>query len=211
MKALLFDFDGTLLDTNELIIETFLYVLNEKFPGKYKAEDCYRFIGPSLKETFDELTPGETEAMIAKYQDWNGLHHDRLVKHYEGVVETLHTLHDMGIRLAVVSTKRRANIIRGLNVLGVLDLFEWIVGFEDTPYVKPHPAPILFALEKLGVAKEDAIMIGDNFHDIQGGKNAGVRTAGVAWSFRGKAFLEQFHPDYMLEKMEDLIAIVKEA
>lgn len=211
IKALLFDFDGTLLDTNELIIETFLHVLNKRFPGKYKVEDCYRFIGPSLKETFDEETPGETVEMIEAYQAWNGEHHDQLVKQYDGVIETLTQLHEMGIRLVIVSTKRRENIVRGLNVLGVLHLFEFMVGFEDAEHVKPHPAPILLAIEKLGLTKDDVMMIGDNSHDIEGGQNAGVRTAGVAWSFKGKDYLQQFKPDYMLEHMQDLILIVKGA
>ena len=78
-------------------------------------------------------------------------------------------------------------------------------------HVKPDPEPILLAVEKLGIAKEDAIMIGDNSHDILGGKNAGVRTAGVAWALKGRDFLQQFNPDYMLEHMSDLISIVKEA
>ena len=65
------------------------------------------------------------------------------------------------------------------------------------------------ALEKLGVSKEEAVMIGDNSHDIEGGKNAGVRTAGVAWSAKGESYLQQFNPDYMLHHMSDLIEIVK--
>ncbi|WP_431027869.1 pyrophosphatase PpaX [Lysinibacillus sp. LZ02] len=211
IKALLFDFDGTLLDTNELIIETFLHVLNERFPGQYKAEDCLPFIGPSLKETFDTLTPGETEMMITKYREWNLIHHDDLVKEYDGVVETLEKLKEMGVRLVIVSTKRRDSIARGLNILGASHLFEFVVGLEDVTHVKPHPEPILLALEKLGLVKEEVIMIGDNSHDIEGGKNAGVCTAGVSWAFKGRAFLQQFNPDYMLEHMSDLISIVKEA
>lgn len=209
MKALLFDFDGTLLDTNELIIETFLHVLNDKFPGQYTAQDCLKFIGPSLKETFDELTPNESEEMVARYREWNAVHHDALVKGYDAVLETLQQLKEMGLRLAVVTTKNRAGIARGMRVLGAEGLFEACITSDDVTHVKPHPEPILLALEKLGVAKEEALMIGDNSHDIEGGKNAGVRTAGVAWSFKGENYIRACKPDFVLQHMTDLLDIVK--
>ena len=210
-KALLFDFDGTLLDTNDLIVQTFMQIFDEIFPGQFSTQDCLKFIGPSLKQTFDELTPGRTDEMIAKYKKWNAQHHDELVKGYDAVLETLEQLHAMGIKLAIVSTKGREGISRGMKVLGAGHLFDVIVGIDDVTHVKPHPEPILLALQKLGVTKEEAIMIGDNSHDIEGGKNAGVRTAGVAWSAKGEAFLQQFKPDYMLHHMRDLIEIVKGA
>lgn len=210
-KALLFDFDGTLLDTNELIIQTFMHVLNKRFPGQYEPKDCVKFIGPSLTETFTDIAPNEVEELIKEYREWNHTHHDELVKEYEGVVETLEKLKEMGLRLVIVSTKRRETIARGLDIMGVAHLFEFVIGIDDVTHVKPDPEPILLAIKKLGVAKEEAIMIGDNSHDILGGKNAGVRTAGVAWALKGRDFLQQFNPDYMLEHMSDLISIVKEA
>ena len=207
--ALLFDFDGTLLNTNELIVQTFMQIFDEKFPGKYSTQDCLQFIGPSLQQTFDELTPGETDRMIAKYKEWNAANHDALVTGYDAVLETLEELHAMGIKLAIVSTKSSEGLARGLNVLKAAHLFEVIVGVDDVEHVKPHPEPVLLALEKLGVSKEEAIMIGDNSHDIEGGKNAGVRTAGVAWSAKGADYLNRYEPTYMLEHMRDLIDIVK--
>lgn len=209
IKALLFDFDGTLLNTNELIIQTFMTLFDEKFPGQFTRDDCLRFIGPSLKQTFEELTPGEEDLMIAKYREWNSAHHDELVSEYEGVVSTLEQLKELGIRLAIVSTKRTETIERGLRVMKAEHLFEVKVSIDDVENVKPDPEPILLALKLLGVAKDEVIMIGDNSHDIEGGKNAGVKTAGVAWSIKGEAFLKQYHPDYMLQHMTDLLSIVK--
>lgn len=209
IKACLFDFDGTLLNTNELIIQTFMHIFDEKFPGQFSREDCLQFIGPSLKQTFDNLTPNESDEMIAKYREWNIAHHDELCTEYDGVVETLEKLKEMGIRLAIVSTKKRDGIERGMKLLGVTHLFEHYIGIDDVEHVKPHPEPILLALEKLGVSKEEAIMIGDNSHDIEGGQNAGVKTAGVAWAIKGEDYLRSLDPDYMLQHMSDLIAIVK--
>ncbi|BDH62927.1 pyrophosphatase PpaX [Lysinibacillus sp. PLM2] len=209
MKALLFDFDGTLLNTNDLIIQTFMHVLEERFPGVYKPEDCIQFIGPSLKETFEEIAPEEVEDMILKYRTWNHEHHDELVTEYEGVIETLEQLKAQGIRLAIVSTKRRDTIERGLDIMGARHFFEFWIGIEDVTNVKPDPEPVLLAIEKLGVDKGEVMMIGDNYHDIEAGKNAGVKTAGVSWSLKGEAFLKQFNPDYILYHMSDLLSIVK--
>lgn len=208
-KALLFDFDGTLLNTNDLIVQTFMHIFDERFPGQYSTEDCLKFNGPSLKQTFDELTPGETETMIAKYREWNAAHHDELVTSYDGVIETLEELHSLGIKMAVVSTKNKEGLARGMNVLKVEHLFDAIVSSDDVEHVKPHPEPILLALQKLRVEKDETIMIGDNSHDIEGGKNAGVRTAGVAWSAKGVDYLMSHKPTYMLGHMRDLLEIVK--
>lgn len=209
IKALLFDFDGTLLNTNDLIIQTFMHVLNERFPGQYSPKDCLKFLGPSLKQTMSDIAPGEEDAMIAKYRKYNELHHDALVTQYPDVVPTLEQLKAMGLKLAIVSTKRNGMIDRGLSVLGANHLFDVRIGTDDVKNVKPDPEPVLLALERLGVNKEEAIMIGDNSHDIEAGHNAGIRAAGVAWAFKGPEYLQQFKPEYMLHHMTDLLDIVK--
>lgn len=209
MKALLFDFDGTLLNTNELIIQSFMHVLEERFPGQYSPKDCINFLGPSLHETFSAIAPDAVEEMTSKYRAWSIDNHDALVTEYEGVVATLQELHAQNIRLVIVSTKRRSMVEKGLNVLGITHLFEFIIGFDDVTHVKPHPEPILLALEKLQVSPEDVMMIGDNSHDIEAGQRANVKTAGVAWALKGEAYLRQYSPTYILQHMSDLLTIVK--
>ncbi len=210
VKGLLFDFDGTLLNTNELIIQTFMHVLNERFPGQFSPKDCLKFIGPSLKQTFNDIAPGEEEALIAKYRAWNLEHHDELVSQYPDVVSTLEQLKAQGILLAIVSTKRNDTIDRGLSILGATHLFDVRIGTDNVKNVKPDPEPVLLALERLGVDKADAIMIGDNSHDIEAGHRAGVRAAGVAWAIKGEAYLQQYQPEFILHHMTDLLDIVKE-
>lgn len=209
MKALLFDFDGTLLNTNELIIRTFMHVLNDRFPGQYSPQDCIKFIGPSLKETFEQIAPNEVDELIAKYRQWNHAYHDQYVKEFDGVNETLEQLKRQGHKLAIVSTKKKETIERGLKLMNAEHYFEFWIGLEDVSKVKPDPEPVLLALDRLKMPKEEAFMIGDNYHDILAGKNAGVKTAGVAWSIKGEDYLRQFQPDYMLHHISDLLTIVK--
>lgn len=208
IKGLLFDFDGTLLDTNELIIQTFLHVLEPEFPGKFTREDMIPFIGPSLMESFSTIDPNRAEEWVRQYRIWNDKHHDELAKEFDGVTSTLYALREKGIRLAIVSTKALESLSKGIRLLGIEDLIEVVVSMDDVKNVKPDPEPILLALKKLHLEKENVLMIGDNPHDIIGGQNAGVRTAGVAWSLKGEGFLMQFKPDYMLHHMSDLLLIV---
>ena len=147
--------------------------------------------------------------MIAKYRKWNLAHHDEYVTEFDGVNSTLEQLKEQGIKMAIVSTKKRDTIERGLKLMKAEHYFEFYIGIEDVKNVKPNPEPVLLALEKLGVSNEEALMIGDNYHDIVAGKNAGVKTAGVAWSIKGEEYLKQFNPDYMLYHMTDLLGIVK--
>ncbi|ALC84509.1 pyrophosphatase [Bacillus sp. FJAT-22090] len=208
-KALLFDFDGTLLNTNELIIETFLHVLGDKFPGKYNRESVLPFLGPPLAETFNTIDPNLTKALIEAYRSWNIQMHDQMAVPFDGVVDTLYKLKDEGYKLAVVSTKRRVMIDKGIKLMQCENLFDTIVGIDDVKQPKPDPEPIELALKKLNVKKEDALMIGDNLHDIVGGQRAGVDTAAVAWSLKGEAFLATFLPTYMLHHINDLLIIAK--
>ncbi|AXH99877.1 pyrophosphatase PpaX [Sporosarcina sp. PTS2304] len=209
ITTLLFDFDGTLADTNELIISSFRHVLDEHFPGQFKRPDILPFIGPTLRDTFSSIAPDKTEQLIQQYREWNTANHDAVVTEFEGVTDTLHELQTRGIKMAVVSTKKRDMVERGLTLLGITSYFETVIGLDDITNPKPDPEPLLLALERLGSTPQEALMIGDNFHDILGGQNAGVRTAAVAWALKGEDYLQTFKPDFMLHHMSDLLPIVE--
>lgn len=207
ITTLLFDFDGTLLDTNELIIQTFQTVLNAYYPGKYEREDILPFLGPTLRETFESIDPEKTEEMIAEYRTWNLANHDAFASEFDGVTETLRQLKNEGLKMAIVSTKRNEMVLRGLRLIEAEDLFDTVIGLDDVQHAKPHPEPLLLAMERLGSTPDETMMIGDNIHDILGGKNAGVRTAGVAWSAKGEKFIRDQNPDYVLQHISDLLSI----
>ncbi|MGG3571531.1 pyrophosphatase PpaX [Bacillus gobiensis] len=207
VNTILFDLDGTLINTNELIIASFLHTLEHYFPGKYKREQVLPFIGPSLHTTFTGLKPGHEEDMIKMYREFNHKMHDELVTEYETVYETLEQLKQSGFKLGIVTTKLKNTVTMGLKLTGLERFFEAIVTLDDVENEKPHPEPVLKALKQLNSKPGEAIMVGDNYHDIESGKSAGTKTAGVAWSIKGKDYLAKYKPDYMLDKMSDLIAI----
>lgn len=208
IDTVLFDLDGTLIDTNELIISSFLHTMETYFPGQYEREDVLPFLGPSLKDTFEKLAPEGYENMIKTYRTYNLANHDLLVKSFEGVYETVRTLKENGFQLGIVTTKLSDVVQMGLKLTGLDEFFEVIVALDHVEKAKPDPEPLLKALDLLDSSPDRAIMVGDNHHDILGGKNAGTKTAAVAWSIKGRAHLEQYHPDYMLEKMADILPIL---
>ncbi|MEM1503004.1 pyrophosphatase PpaX [Domibacillus sp. 8LH] len=209
ITTLLFDLDGTLINTNELIVQSFLHTLNHYFPNQYEREDVYPFMGPPLIDTFEALDKERTMEMVDHYRAFNHEKHDALVTEFEGVYETIRTLHENGYKMAIVSTKIHETVLKGLKLTNLDPFFDVVIGLDDVEHAKPHPEPVQKALAALGSKPEEAIMVGDNYHDIEGGKNAGVQTAGVAWSLKGRDFLNTYDPDYMLESMADLLDILQ--
>ena len=209
INTILFDLDGTLVNTNDLIIASFTDTLNRFYPNKYNREQILQFIGPPLVESFNSVDPQRAAELVAHYREHNYRHHDLLVKEYEGVFETVESLKQQGYKLGIVSTKIREGIYRGLKAGRIDPFFDVIVGLDDVTAAKPDPEPIHKALHLLGSTPAEAMMVGDNHHDIEAGKNAGVLTAGVAWTVKGREYLNTFNPDYMLENMRDLLDILQ--
>lgn len=210
IDTVLFDLDGTLINTNELIIASFLHTLDHYFPNQYTRERVIDFIGPSLNESFGGLNPEKVEEMTLMYRAFNHQKHDELVEEYETVRETVQALHEKGYKLGIVTTKRSETARMGLKLTGLESYFQVLVGIDDVEKVKPDPEPLMKALAQLGSTPERTVMVGDSQYDILGGKNTGTKTAAVAWTIKGREFLEAYDPDVMLETMADLLLFLGE-
>lgn len=119
INTVLFDLDGTLINTNELIIASFQHTLDHYYPGQYSREDILHFIGPSLFDTFSAMDPNLTDDMIQMYRTFNHEQHDLLVTEYETVLDTLKILQDRGFKLGIVTTKIRDTVLMGLKLTGL--------------------------------------------------------------------------------------------
>lgn len=208
IRTLLFDLDGTLIDTNPLIIESFIYTIKKHTGKVYTKEQVLPFIGPPLIESMQKIDPNQTEELMHTYIDHNIKNHEGFVEPYPTVVETIKTLFEKGYKLAIVTTKITENARLGLEITGLAPYFDVVIGLNEVENAKPNPEPIFKALDALGEPPEHALMIGDNYHDIEAGQNAGTKTAGVAWSIKGRETLEALSPDYMLEELADLLKIL---
>ncbi len=209
ITTLLFDVDGTLIDTNELIIDSFLHTLEHFCPGQYGREDVIPFIGPTLEETFSSIDADRTDEMVQVYRKFNVGRHDAMVKEFTGVSEAIIALKDAGYKLGIVTSKMNRLAIKGLNLYDLDRYFDCIIGCDDIVKPKPDAEPVLKALSLLQATPEEALMVGDRHHDILAGKNAGTGTVGVSWSLLGRSYLEKYQPDYIIDDMKELLAIAK--
>lgn len=204
----LFDLDGTLIDSIDLILRSYRHTMRVH-RGMEPPDDVWmRGLGTPLWVQFRHWTedPAEIEAMVATYRAYNLEHHDALARPYEGVVEAVKALQGGGDerRLGLVTSKMRSGALRGLQLLGLEHAFHAIVGADEVTHPKPHPEPVLKALDLLHAPAREAVFIGDSRHDIECGRAAGVKTAAVLWGPFDRADLEDLAPDYWLEKPEDI-------
>jgi len=201
IQTVLFDLDGTLIDSIELIRRSYEHTLRVHFDRALTPEDWLAGLGRPLRWQFAHYSqdPREVEAMIATYRAYNHEHHDAMVTAFPGAVDAVRALKDEGVALAIVTSKLNAGARRGLAIAGFQGLFDTIVGADDVQVHKPDPAPVIAALALLGRPAETAVMVGDSPHDLASGRAAGARTAAVAWGPFEREELERTRPDHWLE------------
>ena len=208
LSTFLFDLDGTIIDSIELILRSYRHTmaLHRSHEPMPRDEMWIAGLGTPLWAQFGQITEDreEIEAMVQTYRTYNLSHHDALVRPYEGVVEEIRRLKKHGKKLGVVTSKLRDGAMRGLRVSGLDDVFDIVIGCDDVTNSKPHPEPVLKAVAELGVNAAETIFVGDSRHDMESGRAARVKTAAVLWGPFDRAHLEDLSPDYWLEKPEDL-------
>ncbi|WP_058301026.1 pyrophosphatase PpaX [Gorillibacterium timonense] len=209
IDTILFDFDGTIVDTNELIITTFLHVLEGKTAEPLTREKILPYMGLPLGEQL-QLFSGQEDVrdLVLAYREYNLKRHDELVRKFPNVDEVLKKLHENGIRMGIVTNKVRLTTEKGLRLFGYDAYMDEVVTAEDVEVGKPDPAGVLVAVSLLQADPKKTLMVGDSHFDLLAGQRAGVLSAGVAWSLKGEEFLQTYHPDYMLHDMWDLLEIV---
>lgn len=201
MRTYLFDLDGTLLDSIELIITSFHHTSRVHLGRELPDSHWLAGVGTPLRDQLGRLAQNRTEldAMLDTYRAYNLAHHDRMAKPFPGIVEVVKRLHRSGAKQALVTSKLRAGAERGLQLLGLEEELSVRICADDVECGKPHPEPVLKALDALGAPPEEAVIIGDSEHDIRAGKRAGVATAAVSWGPFPRRALEWVRPDHWID------------
>ena len=212
LTTFLFDLDGTLIDSIELILRSYRHTLKAHRGIEPPDEVWMKGLGTPLWVQFRDWSQDEVEieAMVATYREYNLAHHDALVRPYDGVVTAVLKLKDQGKRLGLVTSKLKSGAIRGLQVAGLDRAFRVIVGADDVTHPKPHPEPVLTALELLDAPPAETVFIGDSRHDLECGRAAGVKTAAVLWGPFDRPHLADLSPDFWLERPDDLQTLTGE-
>jgi pyrophosphatase PpaX len=204
--TILFDLDGTLLDSIELILNSARHAFAKLERPWPSDEEWLAGVGIPLFTMFGRYARDDDDraALIAAYREYQFAHHDRLVRCYDGVVDTVRELHERGHQLGIVTSKSEYLALRGLAHVGLARYMDTIVGCDASTRHKPDPEPVRIALHRLGSAPEDAIFVGDSVHDVLAGNAAGVRTFAALWGAFRRQDLEPGCPSVYLERISDL-------
>jgi len=208
IDTILFDFDGTLGDTNRLIAESYLYVFDKYFPGQYDLNSVRKFNGPPLYDVFAEVYPEDPQKLVDEYRAFNQEKHDELIRPFPHVTEALDELKHHRLQLAVVSTKKRSVLNRGLSALNLTGYFDVILGGDEYQHAKPAPDGLDTAVTLLGAEKEQSIMVGDNWHDIEAANQAKMRGVFVEWSEKPLTEILPYKPYKTVKSMLELTSWV---
>ena len=208
--TILFDLDGTLLNTKDLIYRSFTYTFEHFRPDlKLTDEELDSFFGPSLRQTFSRYSEDEQEikAMIDYYREYNVSVHDEFVTAFPGAKSLIRSLARKGYKIGVVSSKKTDLVEHGLELFGMLDKVRIVIGEEDVANPKPDPDGILKAMKILNSKK--ALYVGDGVGDIEAGKNAKIDTIGVLYSDRKDKILAA-EPTYTIRNLSEILMILVE-
>jgi pyrophosphatase PpaX len=204
---LLFDLDGTLADTIELIIFCFRETLRIlELPPRSDAQILSE-IGRPLHLQARDIDPERAEEIFTLYQRLYAQHHDELVREFPGIRGSLAELVRRGYRLGVVTSKRSSSAGPDLEHFRLETFFEVVITADDTSQHKPHPEPVLEALRRLGGSPVEATFIGDSPYDLRCAHAAGVLAGAVAWGPFSREVLQAEKPDYWIGDPPELLSL----
>lgn len=207
IRAVLFDIDGTLLDTRQFIFKAYEYSLLTNYQKKISWNDLAPLFGQSLVYTYSQLLPsGEIEILCQSHHRFQ-LENLHLAAPYPNVVKTLQKLKENGFRIGTISNRASNTTIKTLQLTNLDQYIDVVISADDVKKQKPNKEGIVKALKVLKVKPAQAIFVGDTEVDILTGNNTKVRTVGVTYGFLGEA-IAKYNPDYLINEIGELPGIV---
>ena len=207
MRTFLFDLDGTLLDSIDLILSSFHHTSRVHRRQELTDADWLEGIGTPLRVQLRKIARSaeELDQMLDTYRHYNLSKHDEMARPYPDVVDVVRQLHAKPAKLGLVTSKLRGGVARGLRLLNLETELSTRVCGDDVQNGKPHPEPLYKALDALDASAEETVFIGDSPHDIHAGNQARVTTIAVAWGPFPREKLEAARPDLWVERPTDLL------
>ncbi len=211
IKLIIFDLDGTLVDSSIDIANAINYALEGAGTPGVTVKQTISLIGEGITRLFEKIIENygitaDRDLIIARFLDHYSAHLVDNTTVYPGVKETLEAL--KGFRKAVISNKREELSQRVLDLLGIRKYFDLIVGSDTTAERKPSPVPVQHVLSRLDINPDSAVIVGDSNLDIGAGKAAGISTIAVTYGYRPRNMLKE--ADHIVDSIPEIIKIVKE-
>lgn len=207
IKAILFDLDGTVINTNELIFQSFEYALETVLHTSLSRDILRTTFGKPLAQIMQEMGGEQAQELRKAFVDYS-IAHENDIYLFPGVEEALKELKALNINTAVVTSRLYRSALRNLHQFELEKYFDVFITPEATEKHKPNPEPALKALEQLGIEPHEAIMTGDSGLDLLCGKQAGCKTAAVRYSLFPLEELLEYQPDYVIDTLQDLVPLV---
>lgn len=207
IQGVLFDADGTLIDTYDIILTSMRYAVNDVLGCSLDEAELMAGVGTPLYDQMLHFTGGDAARateITQIYRDHNDGVHDARIRAFGDTKAALERFQAAGIPMGVVTSKRHAMAQRGLEMSGIADHFQFLIGHDDWPEHKPAPGPILRGCELLGVAPECSLYVGDSPFDIQAGNAAGCATAAALWGMFPREALAAERPTFMCDSLTEL-------
>jgi len=208
IKLIIFDLDGTLVDTSGDITNALNYALKPYGLRDLTVEDTIKMVGEGITRLIEKLLENERiqmrDTVIKRFLDYYSEHLVDFSTLYPYVRETLEKLNDY--KKAVISNKREYLSTRLLDKLDLLKYFDLVVGSDTTSERKPSAIPVIYVFTKLGVNPDESIIVGDSNYDIEAGKKAGLKTVAVTYGYRERQYL--IDADYIIDSMKDLLTLL---
>lgn len=211
ITTILFDFDGTIMDTNELIIQSWQHTFRTVEGKERSVESIIETFGEPLYVTMKKVLPGiDVEEGVSIYRNYLTKHYTEMISPFPGMPELLETLKRLGLRNGLVTSRTKESTFRGLDHFGLTSFFDSVVTCDDTDRHKPDPEPLLIAMRELAVLPHQCLMIGDSMFDILCARNAGVRSVLVGWQMAvtEEDLQGENAPDFQMETPEALVALL---
>lgn len=209
--VILFDFDGTVMDTNRLVINSWQHTFRT-LEGKERPEaEILPTLGEPLNLTVAKVLPAfEPDRVVETYRSYHLNHFSGQIDLFPGIRELLARLKETRRRIGMVTSRQARSTLEGLRQFDILKYFDTVVTWEDTDRHKPDPEPIRIALRRLAASESDALMIGDSRFDILCARNAGVPSVLVTWAADSDSSAAGLGPDYTVGRPGELLAILGE-
>jgi phosphoglycolate phosphatase len=208
VKLILFDLDGTLVDTSKDITNALNYALGLFGSKSFTVDETEKLIGEGLTKLMEkalgEEGVGLKDAVMKEFLDYYSAHITDNSSLYPFVGEILQKL--AGFKKAIISNKREYLSVKLLEELDILKYFDLVIGSDTAPERKPSPVPVMYALSKLGVKPQEAVIVGDSNYDIEAGRKAGMRTVAVTYGYGEKGYLAG--ADHVIGSFNDLPLIL---
>ena len=209
MKLIIFDFDGTLADTRQLIVNTMQQTIQELELAPRTDDQCASMIGLPLKQAFTDLIPMTNEMGDQCAETYRRIFNENnasyVIPTFPNVIDTLLHLSAEGYILTMASSRSRKSLLDFVQTMHLEEIFPYILGADDVTHAKPHPEPVLQTLEAFGCPPEEALVVGDTKYDIEMGSRAGTRTCGVTYGNGSRRELQEAGADYLIDYFEEIL------